>query len=562
MGATALSAALLNRRTGWVRSYGEVQWRSPLSANNHHLGLEAERSPTNPDLAQSAPGLAGISHPIQTLTIPVTDFAQAQTWLGLALPFQCSRTQTWLPALQWSDTQALALHDIQHLLTSLLASLQSPLPAADPQITNGLPTLAGVVVNHSADSTEAYDFNLREVMLAAGFVSQPEQVYFVEGAIAALLAAIAPMRDAVATSLAYRGTAANLQTGMTLVVLVEAASTELLLVDLPATPDLLARSDCQLRGLPYGVNALDQDVICQLLYPRLRQTNQLLLTNRAVPGEPDQQVRIQLLQQLNSHPLGQDLVTIAADLRTSLCRAAIAAASFKEYEWSLDPADFSKQILLPFLQSLNRELNTLLSQTGTVAAAIRQVICVGEVAQAPAVGHWLKQKLPTATLVAAQAPSSPGSLVAQGLAQIPLYPQLVNANRHQYSNLFLLRELLIVMPDQPLGLGKILQQLERRGINTAACQRSLLQILEGYRPDALLPNPTDWALLTINSQQHPNYQALRTQPLFTKHNHQYQFNPALKDCLQRHITSLLATTRQSVQDPLSFELQANERSLV
>jgi hypothetical protein len=545
---------LLNWRLGRVRFCGEVDWRSPHPETAPERLLGALRSPTIPEVFDAVTNPT--TQPDLEFITSNTYLKQAQTLLGLAMPFHCSQLKTWVPTIQWSRNQSFSLLAIQQTLVTLLSGFQLSSPTLDTASVENLPALAGVVVNCTADSPEAYDFNLREVILKAGFVNNPDQVYFVEGAIAALLAAIAPVSETIDTSPTYRGIAANLQAGMTLVLLIEAASTELLLVDLPPTPELLIREDCRLRSLSYGSHALDQDIVCQLLYPNLRQTNWLQLTHLPLPGEPDVEARIQLFQQLNSSSLGQNLQTIATHLRSPLCQAAIARASWHETEWKVEPKDFQQQILLPFLQSLNRELNTLLSQSGTVAAAIRQVICVGEIAQAPFIGRWLKQKLPTTSLVMTQVSNPTHSLVVQGLAQMPFYPQLINATRHQYSNLFLLQELLLALPDRPLGLGKILQQLERRGINTTACHHSILQILEGHRAEMLLPDPANWTWLTAESQQNVDYQILRSQPIFIKHSHQYQFNPLIKDCLQRHITNLLAITQQSLQDPLSFDLQA------
>ncbi|NJK28237.1 MAG: hypothetical protein HC925_06760 [Coleofasciculaceae cyanobacterium SM2_3_26] len=71
-----------------------------------------------------------------------------------------------------------------------------------------------------------------------------------------------------------------------------------------------------------------------------------------------------------------------------------------------------------------------------------------------------------------------GSRVAYGLAGLPRFPQLCNLVQHQYSDLFLLRELLEVFPShQPLHIEQVLQLLERRGVNTQTCYPRIAAIL-------------------------------------------------------------------------------------
>ncbi len=532
LGTTALIAILLNPKTCEQSSLGVWPWYSSSCAAPVAFADRAFTCSANANSPDWLP--ADEAHAYNQL------LTYSQQYFSMGVPYYCAQTQTWLPAIQWSRLQSFSLHQIQQKITGILMGLKS----------SGLPSLAGVVVNRCVGSSESYDFNLREAVLAAGLVPHPEQIYFVEGAIAALLETVTPT-DVRSDSPIQRGTIANLREGKTLLLFVGAVETEWLLVDLPADCSTLQRSDCYLRGFAYGTNDLDQDIVAQLFYPRLRQTGQVARVNCPLPGQPDALVRVAFEQQLHDLPEGINLLRLAGQVREMLCREATAQAQFEQWQWQLSEAEFSQQILSPFIQGLNRECNVLLSQTGTDAAAIRQVICVGAIAQTATIRCWLKQKLPNTKLVA-PAELLTESLLARGLAKIPLYPQLIDTTRHQYSTLFLLQELLNALPNTPLSLGQVLQRLERRGIHTSACQKMILNLLEGELP-AMLAAP-DNAWLSPSSQHPAITQTLAATPLFKKQDHHYVVNEPAKAALKQHLETLLATTIQTLQEPLPFGL--------
>ncbi len=540
LGATALIAVLLNSKTRQQISLGVWPWGSSSRAAS--VAFADAAFTCSPDANSSELLPADDTHSYNQL------LTYSQQYFSMGVPYYCAQAQAWLPAIQWSRLQSFSLHQIQQKVTGILMGLRS----------SGLPSLAGVVVNRCVGSSESYDFNLREAVLAAGLVKHPEQIYFVEGAIAALLETATPT-DAHSDSLIQRGTITNLREGKTLLLFVGAVETEWLLVNLPVDCSTLQRSDCHMRGFAYGTNDLDQDIVAQLLYPRLRQTKQIARLNCPLPGQPDSVGRVAFEQQLHDLPEGITLWRLAGQVRETLCREATAQVQFEQWQWQLSEAEFSQQILSPFIQGLNRECNTLLSQTGTDAAAIRQVICVGAIAQTATIRCWLKQKLPNTKIVACAELLTEG-LLASGLAKIPLYPQLIDTTRHQYSMLFLLQELLNALPSTPLRLGQILQRLERRGIHTNACQKTILNLLDGELPAMLGSSDNAW--LSPSSRNPAIAQTLASTPLFKKQDHHYVVNGLAKVAIKQHLETLLTTTIQTLQEPLPFGLTNAQSSLL
>ncbi|HEY9807402.1 MAG TPA: hypothetical protein V6D04_12595, partial [Candidatus Obscuribacterales bacterium] len=472
-----------------------------------------------------------------------------------------------------------------------------------------LTQLEGVVLGYPANWPDTYSFNLREAVLEAKLVSRPDQIFFVEDAIAAILSGLRnPQRPQ--------------WKGGTLVVNAGATSTEMVLVNLPDNLLEMTYSDFTLRSLPYAGDAIDQDIICQLLHPQWFRQSRTASRSQAVetqwdwqaensaldgltwdslgldtlplpiPGEPDLATRHRLQQRLTSSPLGQGALEAARHLKLILQHEDQFAFQLGDQRWVIMRRQLESQVFLPFIQRLNRELNVLLSQTGLPIQAINQAICTGGTASLPAIARWLRQKLPNATIVqdtyqgdrnfnlegravypdatagatAAETPELAGAMlgdrlvscsrVAYGLATLPLYPQVLDVPRQQYGDYFLLLELLRAFPAQPVSVAGIMQLLERRGINTHACQLHILALLEGHLPPGLVPTEPDRNLLTESSRQYVDAQALTSTPLFFKEGNQL-YRPNLEQCrrLRDYLSQVMATTHQTLEDPFAVNLQ-------
>ena len=357
----------------------------------------------------------------------------------------------------------------------------------DAAFETAIRELRGVIVGYPTNWPDTYSLNLREAVLASGLIADPNHVFFIEDAIATVLSGLpdpqALMMDQT-TALSRQPSLYNCDwEGGTVVISAGASLTELMLVDLPEHLEVLSYNDFALRSFPYAGDSLDQDIICQLLYPAdSRQTLSQSATPLASedwhwqpslpegaaadwasldleslslpqPGEADLQKRHRLHQRLESSALGQSLVDAARHLKLILQHQSQFQLDLGLQRWVIKRRDLESRIFLPYIQRVNRHLNVLLSQKGFSAQSIKQVICTGGSASLPAIARWLRQKFPNATIIqdtySGERPNS-CSRVAYGLINLARYPKVLDIHRQQYSDYFLLMELLRVFPSQPL----------------------------------------------------------------------------------------------------------------
>jgi hypothetical protein len=654
-GTTGLSAVLLNRSTSelypiyWLslsphspaeQSTSEQLFRLPtrvyLSPNDR--ALEATDHPgfvppgnlvkvsfisSNPDKT-AARSTSGESEADPTDNeFLIHDF---KPYLKVGIPYFSPETSCWEPIFQWSEHHQISLSPIHQALRVLLTTLSnSPATLSATAIPtcaaigleNGvfqdaLQQLAGVIVGFPVHWPDTYAFNIREAILGAQLVSRPDQIVFIEDVVATVLSGLRSADGraiALPTELAQNPHLHNADWhGPTLVINSGATVTDLALVNLPSQLQHLTYQDFYLRSLAYAGNALDQDIISQLIYPAwsrsassattdshsgdsvsmtdaLRSNGNGKPTDQAsleglglanlslpVPGELDTQNRLLLQQRLESSALGQSLLEATRHLKLTLQHQDRCTLEIGQESLIVTRQDLSSRVFLPFMQRLNRELNTLLAQANTSTLAVQQVICTGGTASLGAIARWLREKFPNATIIqdtyANNRTLSPRenclptcSRVAYGLATLPLHPTVLNLGRQQYSDYFLLLELLRAFPDEPLSVGGVMHLLERRGINTQSCYTSVLALLEGHLPPGLVPTERDAALLTPESQQNPDYQVLLSAPLFHKQNNQtYLPNYEQWNHFRRYLSTVLTSTYQKLTEPLSVSIAIQQES--
>jgi len=444
-----------------------------------------------------------------------------------------------------------------------------------------LSQLAGAIVSCPADWPEAYRFNVRESILAASLVASPDRICFVEEAIASLLAELSSdllienKKEPIADSFPLTNPKFD-RRGATLILHTGATTTELALVDLPTDIQDLTYADFTLRSFAYAGSYLDQDIICQLLLnpefgSSLSTQDKLLGIDLDLPlaGEPDLSNRYLLQQRLESSTFGQTLLESAQYVKLTLPHQDSLTLEIGAYRWVWRRQDLENRVFTPFIQRLNRELNTQLALLGIPIEAIGQAICTGGTALLPSVTNWLRQKLPNAKIIHESGvvgvthklsvqeseskipnPKSQIPRVAVGLATLPLYPQVFDESRQQYSDYFLLMELLRVFGEEPLSVGRIMYLLERKGINTQACQGRILALLEGDLPPSLVPSELSASLLSQDSWQNPDYKALRGKKLFDKEDNQtYRLNGEYCDRLRDYLRTVLERTNQKLEEP-------------
>lgn len=600
-GTTGVSAVLLNQST---QEQYPIYWSNDLRITHEELQTVSPQLATRssgdnvfrlPAVTYSGPAASKLFGQLPVAPIVVGSLASTlatnqpgiflqnfKPYLNIGLPYYSPKRQEWEPTLQLQNQQLVSLYWVRRTLQALLATLtpKSVLPDSVMKVgavglgsntlERALGELEGVVLGYPAFWGDTYFFNLREAVLEAKLVRYPEQIFFLEDAIASFLTSLQSyeLNDFPTQKGAGTGTLPlQLKThnGGTLVINAGAITTEIALVDLPDDLQDLTYSDFTLHSLPYAGNAIDQDILCQLLYPQLsqQQQQQLLLNSDLelpLPGQPDPQKRDRLTSLLQSSALGQALLKASGYLKLILQHKDEFTLELETNRWTVKRLDFESSVVLPFIQNLNLELNTLLIETGLSEQGIYQVICTGGTAGLGTVTKWLQQKLPLATLIQ-DTHSSPHSWVAAGLATLPLYPQVLNRSQQQYSDYFLLLELLRAFPETsddsaaPYSIEEIMQQLEYRGLNTSTCYQRLIRLLEGYLPSGLVPSTDDVHWLSQASKQNLYYSTLTAQPLFFQEDNQlYCPNQKQQERLRQYLDIVLSGANQKFEEPLIVKL--------
>ncbi|NEQ45332.1 MAG: hypothetical protein F6K00_18065 [Leptolyngbya sp. SIOISBB] len=601
LGTSGLSAVLMEHHSG---SAHPLCWLSETAAEDvpgsFRIPAVVTVSTPYPEAGSAfelrAVGQAAVSQPAamsgQQMLHTLRPFLRA------GIPHQRADGTT-APQVQWSDTSTLPLQHMLSAVTALLQLISHPADAGLKLTAIGLETgpleaalanLQGIVIGLPTNWSDTYCFNLREAILATGLVESPNQVFFVEEAIAAILSGLpdpsipAPPANRSATQALYQ---CHWQGG-TVVVSGGATCTEVGIVDLPQPLDAVSREDFQLRNLAYGGDALDLDIICQLLVPPERRqplgSGSRRPPNRgwgwqaALPevanarwtdleldafdlpqlAEPDAGARQRLRQHLEASRLGQSLLEAARHLKLILQHQNQYQLELADQSWRVLRRDLESRVLVPYIQRINQHVNGLLSQTGLPSQGINQVICTGGNASFSTIAKWLRQKFPNATIIQDTYPSDRPqtcSRVAYGLVNLCRYPQVLDVPRHQYSDYFLLHEMMRILPDAPLPFDGILHLLEEQGINVQACQPRIAALLEGHLPPGLLPDVATRELLSRETVMSQPYQDLAAGSLFSRQTRNiYVVNTAQRDRLLQHLAALIHNKQQSLAEPLFAQL--------
>lgn len=293
--------------------------------------------------------------------------------------------------------------------------------------------LEGAILSCPAGWGESYRKLLQETVLEIGLVGQSERIFFLEEALAVLLAHVSLNCVAQTT---------------VLVIDAGAIATELVLADIPEDYRALSDRDFHLESFAYGGSAIDQDILVQLLYPQwvsqLNPSIPRLDEEPPQPGEPDLQKRENLRWRLQSHPIGHSFLEAAKLTKMILQQQEEFNARLGNCQWGVKRRDFSEKVVLPYLERLERAIDSLLLQTGKSPGAIEQVICSGGSMQAVwhALSPWISEKLPNATIIQnagdtieTQASATWGQThdlsfldraqTAIGLACLPLFPLIL-----------------------------------------------------------------------------------------------------------------------------------------
>ncbi|MEH2403939.1 hypothetical protein [Nostoc sp.] len=638
LGTTGISAALLNRSTFVVHPiYWSAENQPGTSSFQQSFRLptevylptasvphsENESIETHEQIAPAAVAQDKVpDHSATTQATPRSTAdptknnlysAQLKPYLQVAIPYKSER-QKWEPVLQLNEFSAGPLIWVVRSLSKLLLTLKSDQTSTTPSLRAAavgiseqnfpqiINNIAGVICTCPSSWSEQYRFNVREALLTSKLIQHPQQVFFVEEAIASLLPELDAANGEQIKLSQHQGshpakTSEDPIVGNTLVINIGTTATEMLLVDIPETLLQLTYNDFMLHSFAYAGKGIEQDIICQLLLPpKSRQSRSQTQSERktitsnpwqwqpSIPGldqmrwqslgleelelprvgEPDITARIRLQQRLESSLLGQAVLDAALALKLILQHQDSFTLELADHQWILQRRDLESQVFIPFVRRLNRELNKLLVARGIPTEAINQAILTGGVACIGTVNRWLRQKLPNAKIIQDLYLGENGapncSRVAYGLAMLPLHPQILDVPRQQYTDYFLFTELLRLLPDRPLSFGEVIQLFEGRGINTRTCQQRLLAFLEGELPSGLIPSVTESTWLTQGSQENPDYQAIATAPLFEKQGSlTYRPNSQQLLSLRRYLDAIKASNQQSLEEPytVNFALEVD-----
>ena len=533
-GSTAIRASLVNTNTGrvyplYLDDADEMPCRlvwtadqsldDPMTADIRVLTKKAQNS-----------GL-------ENGEIAIAHFKQ---FLKIGLPYR--GVSAWQPILQWSDHHQTSLRWLIAALKNLLEQIQTR--ANHPQLPDLgliLLKLSGVVFGYPSNWSDTYILNVREAILKAGLVSQAEQVMAVEQAIAPVLALIHDQK---------------IPKEITLLIDAGAVTTSLCLVKGVSDSNAIDRAKLHTQSFDYAGLSMSQDMIVQLFYPHwqmitnphrhLCQFDHLSLPEVATSA-PAQ--RILLQQYLLSSDIGQQMLELSDRLKVRFSRD-VGLDTWNE-ELMGQPIviwrrELENLILQPFIQRLNRELNAIISNAGILGEDVRQVLLLGKTMHIPLLSRWLAQKLANASIDPLAT-----SIVATGLAVAPLYPNLQDVARQQYSDYFLLQEICRLNLTQSVNPNQLLQQLQLRGINIKACRDRILTILQGDLPDGLFPwqEPEQAIILedpTLSSE-------LFTSRLFElETDGTYQPNVTKFQQLRVYLQAILGNMSQTLNEPLVF----------
>jgi len=512
--------------------------------------------------------------------------------MSIALPLHAVRA---LLATLNPSNQGQKFGKVGEVLDSAMVANFAPLPVSNlickasgltaETLDAALKDLQGVILGTPASWSDAYRFNLREAVLGADLVASGSQIFVVEDAIATLVAAVTPVKNptevpssAINSIKSELAEAAPLTvnassfSGGTLILNAGAVTVELAVVELPENLQYLTRADFTCQSFDAAGNAFDQDIICQLLAKNETWGMSIDLPR---PGHPDLPSRYQLQQRLQGSVFGLQLLEAARQMKVILQHQESFVLDIGQQHWDVKRRDLESLVLVPFVQQLNRELNALLSRAGMSPAGINQAICTGGMGGWAAIARWLRQKLPNAIVVQdrelesdrdiSETHNSPLSYLPQntnssnksgkvacGLASLALYPQILDVPP-QYSDFFLLWELMQVLGRETLSFEEILQLLERQGVNTRTCEPRILRILSGQLPAGLLPEEEDFMLLAEESRQNPDWEAILAEPLFFEDvSRGYRLNVEHASVVREYLGLLASSSQQKLLDPLTI----------
>lgn len=419
------------------------------------------------------------------------------------------------------------------LLTKLLLEIHGAQTSDLEQVffKKALGELQGVIVSFPSAWSDTYHFNLRESILETHLVETPSQIFYLEEAIAGLLG---------------RWQEGKVSSGWTIIFNGGNYTTEIALVNLPQNWQTLSHDDFSLQTNNYAQRALEQDIFVQFIYPLYAKEIPTIKSELPQPGKVEKLKRNQLDEYLQSYPLAHSFIEAARLISLMLREQETVNVTLGNYKCNLKDKYFFETIIEPFLTELATNVQTMLAQKNITPEEIEQVICTGgfSLGIGKYLPKWFGQKFPQAKVMI-DTESENALRVARGLAYLPLFPQLLDRSRHQYSDYFLLKELLKALPVELFTIEELMQKLVSRGINTRVCRQRILNLLKGEFPPGILKTALPRPKSLVLPQVQKGY---------------YRVNIALRDYLQQSLSTILSQSLQQMSEPLLVNLPLTHES--
>lgn len=429
--------------------------------------------------------------------------------------------------LDWSIYgESELLENIFQLLPKLFLNLHNVTnPDLSPSsLKEALGKLQGIIVNFPCNWSDTYQFNLREAILQSHLVEDAGQIFFLEEAIASILGKFGEE---------------HLSTGWTIVINGGNCTTEIGLVNLRGDWRELSYTDFKLTSLAYGQRCLEQDIFTQFIYPIYIQEIPRINTEIPTPGKEEDFKRYQLDQYLQTYPFAYSFLEAARLISLMLQDSAVFNLPLGDYTCVVKSQDLEKIVVNPFLRDLEEIEQQLLKQNNISSREVVQVICGGGLSLGikKYLVNSLGRQFPQAKIIVEDEQEN-SIRVAKGLAYLPLFPQILARSRHQYSDYFLLKELLDVLSKDLFTIEELMQKLANKGINTRVCTQRLLALLQGKFPSGII--------ITGFSG--------RKSLIFGAQSSYYRVNSELRDYLDELLHQIFSQSIQQMSEPLLINL--------
>jgi hypothetical protein len=485
-------------------------------------------------------------------------------YLNIALSYYASERGQWEPKLQQSPERVIPLYWIQKATQALFTSLtihsdkiglaMQCVGLTQADLDEALHNLQGVILSYPTSYDETYRFNLREAILGAKLVKKPEQIIFVEEAIASLLGHLShlqPSQD---------------EPKPTLILHLGASTTDLSLVNMPPELEDLTNQDFALEGFAYGGLSIDQDILYQFIYPQWvinpQKPMMPLEMDFPAPGMASPAKRDTVFLRLQGSTVGRSLLQAAQLVKLVLQKRKDFTSKLGEQKWGVHRTELIAKIINPYLSQINHYINCLLAKKGQSEPEIEQIICSGgtSLLVKENLTILLEQKFPNAQIIYANLEASidkiEPSKIALGLSSTLLFPKIINYLNHQYNDYFIFIELLKILPKYMFTFEEIKQELIYRGINTTVCEKKIMAFLQGKIPEGLIPSTETCLCLAEYSQHDPENKGLLSIPFCTIDSQGY-YHPDVEQCqkLRQYLGKVLSSHKQQLSEPLSLNLQ-------